>query len=313
MKAVVFLSLVFTITIALAIVIAVLNSRGDVDKPTPATTRDGALQAFTLPDNLPVMFESANPEADATQIYKDMIEYYKRNRYELDKDVPEAEVIIKLIDQLIAGMNCGRVQDRFLDQGISLKMGSDYDQAEWVKNIGLAGLTFAESLEDKKRAREVCRAVWAFGQRVFENSDLYKIRTYGRAQWISAGQSMVKNGMLNENAPAENEYWDKINLWGEAEGTYAMLDERIYKVIRTGGTPNVGDLVNIALYHGDPAYRVLAIQRLSEEKFDPRTKANEKLIIKTLEQLQGEKSSLISDAAKAAIELTVQEMHDAKW
>lgn len=309
MKPGMLLSVLFTLAVAVGVVLFYILSQGVPDSATPATTAPGALAKAQLPADLPAMFESRDAKADAAPHYLKAIDHYKRYRFKLTGDEVDSKAVEPLIDSLLAGMKADRVNPHFLDDAISSETSGALDLSLQTHRTALAALKHAETLEDKAQALLICRAVWAFGQRIFENNVIFELREAGRANFKSAANTLIKR--LDPDNEQDSEWWDRIDAWGEAESHYDQQIQRMFQLVRRSDNVQIGDVINVAIYHADPAFRIMAVQRLAELKFDPKTPANLKAIQGAVTKAKSDPDAYVVQAAHGAQRFTREDLQSA--
>lgn len=295
------------ISVVLLIVLGLLGFvafRGVADGSSNATASE-MLVKMDLPSDLPPLFISSVPNGNAARTYDKAIELYVDHRREFNSEMPRVDLINTLVSLLIDAVQHERVNQGFLDKHVPVQPGAtpDFDDAlESIPGIVLARAD--EMYQDGNAARAVlaARAVWAFGQRAFQNNTRLYIRIQGLAIMLDAGDKLFQWTSEVGDRGAKN-----VREWMAVAHEIDQRWRGKYELIARL-KPRVGDLLNIAQNDEDPSFRIAAILKLGLTKFHPGGRGNMRMITATIEDAKGDSNALIVQAGIAAAGLTRDQM-----
>lgn len=284
--------------VIVAAVFAYTFVQNAADPPTTATSPE-RLARVTLPGDAVPLVTPSDPEADATDLYRRAMGYYRANSVELDMEYPPPDKMAALVDLMLAATQAGQVQDGFLDVQISddLQAGPNFGDA--LEGVGLVLLFAAQDryqAGDKDGAIALSQAVWLLGRRAFEhNTHLYP-RITGLTMMQNAGSQL-----LVWLPPEQTVGWER--------GLRRIDDAWMAKLPIVSGTkPHIGDLTNIARNDQDPTFRLAATLRLGIAKFNPGTSGNLSAINAAIADAKADEDAKVRRAGLIADEATEAEV-----
>lgn len=307
--------LISSLMVVTIIIVLVFALRGVPEQPT-TNSRAENLKLRTDLDELPVMFDAG--DGDAWSKYEAIFDFYRENRANLDGllgeltsakgDVPNPpkEISDKAIDLYIAAMEAGTVTTSQLDGTIKLwpNAAPEIGSPESVALLAVlrASYLYYEVPDQKQRALKAAKAVWCVGQTMYQKSNRVVIRTTGLELIKAAGTEMYNWSEDGSKLGAD------MIAWTEGLNKF----ERDYWIPKSeivfGFKPNVGDLLNVALFDEDIAWKTEATLALGRIKWNARTTGNKKAIIRAIDDLMGDKEAVIRDAAKIADAFTAEDV-----
>ncbi len=278
------------------------------DSPTAATAPE-QLQKATLPPKLPAIFQSEDAAGDAGAAYDEVFKFYVNDIAEYkDQPIP-ATASDKLINLLGEAMRAGKMRDSYLDELVPMQMGLDvrpeYGSALELGGIPRIVLTRAEELKkagDDAKVLYACRALWALGQRAFENNVRLENRQAGLSIMLSAGTEMYGVAGLQPGLGACLEIW--AAALRKVQDAWNTKIQTIHNV-----RPQIGDLINIARHDQDGTFRIEATRWLGIAKFIPRHSGNARAIAAAIEAAKSDPDVRVVEAGKAAEAFTIDEFH----
>lgn len=281
-----------------------LKLGGSPDRPTPATTAPGALDKMTLPADLPTVFEPTNPQADATELYAKAFDFYEANQSRLGSSGADPQVLDQLIDLLIEAMQAGKVKPGFMDDRTPLEPGIHLGPMKTAAGIGTAIFENADRIKqrDAERGRLAVLAVWALGQRAFEDNIIFENRSAGIGNMVGAATRFMH---WQADFPEE---WSRMDRWADALTEFSLGWNRKYELLRNS-RPKIGDILQVAVYDKDPTFRVMALQRLGMLQYNPGTEANLRAIKSVIDKARSDEHPLISRVAEEAHAFTKEQFH----
>jgi hypothetical protein len=296
------LGYVISAVVVLAVLAALTWVYGMADAPT-AVTNAQALRAQTLPADLPELFTPGDPQADATPIYEQAIALYTEQRGALPRTREHDELVSALADLLIAAADAGRVQPGFMDRHIPIRIGAEPDFADSVEAIyelAVYESAYRYSHGDTQGARDLARAVWVLGRRMFqENVRLYN-RVVGMDMMESAGSMLYEMSSDDPDLSAE-----ALGAWAQAiKGIRRTWQPKLIVVM--GLDPPIGDLLNIALRDQDRMFRVEATLRLGIFKHTG-SRGNRRACLGAIQEAVDSGDPMLAQAGQAADALTLKE------
>ncbi len=304
MKLGIILSVVLVLLVS---VIGTVAYRGIADDPTSRTAPE-KLVKVALPAGLPAVFTPDEPNADATPAYQQAVAYYKAHTKELDPQKFSARAADELAALLITGLKAGKVSTPLFDDMIPVVPGALPEFGDALEVIPAVVLGRAAQLEkagDKAGAELATLAVFAFSQRLFENSVRLYIRNVGLGNLPAAGMQLYP---LLDGQPAKQEALAK---WGTAvESIGKSWDERLQFVL--GVRPQIADLIVLATKDPEMTFRLEAVLKLGVMKFNAGGRGNRRVLADAIETLKNDPDPVIAYAAKAADEFTIEQMRKMK-
>jgi hypothetical protein len=304
MKLGIILSVVLVILVS---VVGTIAYRGIADDPTPRTAPE-KLVKVALPAGLPAVFTPDEPSADATPVYQQAVAYYKAHTKELDPQKFNSRAADELAALLVTGMKAGKVSTPLFDEMIPVVPGALPEFGDALEVIPAVVLGRAAQLEkagDKAGAELNTLAVFAFSQRLFENSVRLYIRNVGLGNLPAAGMQLYP---LLDDQPAKQEALAK---WGKAvEGIGKTWDDRLQFVLSV--RPQIADLIVLSLHDQDMTFRLEAVLKLGVMKFNAGGRGNRRVLADAIATLQNDPDPVIAYAAKAADEFTIEQMRKIK-
>jgi len=149
------------------------------------------------------------------------------------------------------------------------------------------------------QANQLNRAVWALGQRAYENNVLMYPRYTGLQLMAMAGQQCFELPDQDQAA---------LTQWSLALQTVRDQWEAKLPLI-AGVAPHPGDLVNLALHDEDRTFRIAATLQLGIAKFKPGHRGNLRAIQSAIDAGRRDPDPLIVIAAGKADRLTRDQLH----
>lgn len=278
------------------------------DQPTSATS-ESKLIAVALPAGLPAMFEPTEVSKDANAAYAEVFTYYQDHFEDFIKNrqviaEPDTTSATRLTDLLITASRARKVSKPFLDDIVPMKPGGEppHDAFAVIQQVALGVAARNHESGNTGYAIDATKAVFALGQRAFENSTRYYNRWNGVVAMTDAGGQLAS---WSENDPT---LMEKLTAWDPAikkiSDSWVPKVGKIVKTLR----PQIGDLINVARNDKDLTFRVEATLQLGVAKFNPKTRGNLKAINSAIEDAKASEESMISAAGKAAEAFTIEEM-----
>lgn len=304
MKLGIILSLVLVLLLT---VVGTVAYRGIADDPTSRTAPE-KLVKVSLSAGLPAVFTPDEPNADATPLYQQAVAYYKSHTKELDPQKFSARAADELATLLISAMKAGKVSTPLFDDMIPVVPGALPEFGDALEVIPAVVLSRAAQLEkagDKAGAELATLAVFAFSQRLFENSVRLYIRNVGLGNLPAAGAQLYP--MLDGQADRQ----EALAKWGTAVETMGKAwDERLQFVL--GVRPQIADLIVLALKDPEMTFRLEAVLKLGVMKFNAGGRGNRRVLADAIAELQKDPDPIIAYAAKAADDFTIEQMRKMK-
>ncbi len=273
------------------------------DPPTRATAPE-KLAAAPLPADLPPIFEPDEPDADAAALYEKAMDLYNDHPALAGKNPPTA-LARQTTDLLIRAMNAGNVTPGFLDAYLDVDHGAQPRFGEALEGVAIVGLDRAQQLVeqgDTAGAIAANCAVWALGQRAFEDNTLLYNRFTGLQLMQMAGQQLFT---LTDHDSVDV---DALMQWGEQLQSRSTLWSEKLGIVQSP-SPKPADLVNIALHDGDRTFRIAAMLHLGVAKFNPGHRGNLRAIQSAIDTGRRDPDPLIAEAAGRADALTKDGLH----
>jgi len=301
MKLGIVLSLIFILFLSL---LGFFAYRGVADPSTNATSPT-KLSKRQLPSDLPALFMPNTPTGNAARTYSKILNLYHDHRDKFNDDEPPIEVTDQLSNLLITAMQQERVQDGFLDEHIPVQIGATpdfYDALELLPALALMRAQEAYQDGRESHAMTIARAVWALGQRAFQNN----VRLYNRLQGLTimldAGDKLLPWSLEMGGSDS-----DSIKQWMKAVNEIGEIWKAKYELL-SSLRPHKGDLLMIARKDEDISFRVAATLKLGLAKFNPGGRGNKRVIDATIGQAKNHSHSMIVQSGIAAAGLTKEQM-----
>jgi len=300
------LGIVISLVLLLILSLLGLFAFWGISDTASTTTNQKHLAKMSLPTDLGPLFVSNNPSGDTVAIYEKILDLYRENNEVWYDDTSPTELNNKLIQLLIEAMQCERVQDGFLDKHIAVQPGATPDFDDALESIPGIALAWAEQMYDEGKvahAISATRAVWALGQRAFQNNTRLYIRLQGLTIMLDAGDQLLPwTSQVSGLSELQISEWMKVahkidQVWSDKYELIARL------------RPRIGDLLNIARHDEDTSFRVAAILKLGLTKFNPGGRGNKRVILDTIEDAKNHSDPLIIQAGIAAAAMTSEQMH----
>lgn len=277
-----------------------------ISDASSGATNQKNLAKMDLPTDLQSLFISNNPSGDAVAIYEKILDLYRDKSELWYSDNPPTELNNTLIQLLIEAMQCERVQNGFLDKHIAVQPGATPDFDDALESIPGIALAWAEQMYDEGKvghAISATRAVWALGQRAFQNNTRLYIRSQGLTIMLDAGDQLLP-WTRQVNGLSEQQINDWMKVAHEIDQVWTTKYELTARL-----RPRIGDLINIARHDKDTSFRVAAILKLGVVKFNPGGRGNRRVILDTIEEAKNHSDPLIIQAGIAAAAMTSEQMH----
>ncbi len=278
--------------------------RGMTDPPTVATNTS-MLEKKLLPSELPPLFIPITPNGDAARIYNQLFILYMDHHETFLHDLPPKELADTVVNLLIEAMQHERVKPGFLDDHIPVQPGATPDFAEALEMIPAVALGRAEEHYQEgnvARAVLITRAVWALGQRAFENNMRLYNRSQGLTVMLDAGDRLFHwSGEVDPDSVENVRQW--MGVVHEVDKVWRNKYELLSRL-----KPHIGDLLNIARHDEDPSFRIAAVLKLGQVKFNPGGRGNNRVIMDTIEEAKADPDPLIVQAGIAAASLTPEQL-----
>lgn len=295
------LSLIFVLFLGL---LGFFAFRGVADPPTSATSIS-KLAKRELPSNLRALFIPNIPNGDASRTYGKILDLYQDRREDFNVDLPSREVTDQLVSLLISAMQQERVETGFLDEHIPIQPGATPDFHDALELLpGLALMRADEAYEEGRKpdAIRITRAVWAFGQRAYQNN----VRLYNRLQGLTI---MLDTGDMLLPWTVEMGTIDSqsIREWMKVIDEIDQVWQSKYELLASL-RPRMGDLLHIAKEDQDTSFRVAATLKLGLAKFNPGGRGNKRVIDDIIEKAKAHSDPLMVQAGIAAAALTKEQM-----
>lgn len=279
--------------------------RGVADLTTHASSSD-KLVKMQLPTDLAPLFVPTLPNGNSARTYSRVLDLYQDHRETLNANVPPPAFIDEMVALLMEAMQQQRVRRGFLDERIPVQPGATPDFFDALESIPGLALMRADELHQEGRTSHAllaAQAVWALGQRAFQDNTRLYNRLQGLTIMLDAGEKMLPWAELTQPSSDTNiRQWMKViheidQVWRAKHELLASLK------------PHVGDLLNIAQNDEDPSFRVAAILRLGLAKFNPGGRGNKRVIDMIIQEAKNDTDPLIVQAGIAAAGLTREQMH----
>jgi len=294
--------------IALLVVGIIVMSRGKAQAPTDASGPE-ALAPLTYPDNLPTFYTPIDATTPANAHYDDALSYAISNRRKLvyrAGEQPDSGTANHIADLLIRGMNAKQVNAPMFDDRLPMQPNPtpDYgDSLEWMIDAAKWAATDAEERGNTDRAKEITHAIFAFGQRLYENNKRFYHRVTG---WQTMTEAINMLYMFSEDGSDDEKLYK--DLYDQMYAQWQRWDKKLNKVVKAL-RPNFGDLIRIAENDGDVGVRIMATMQLGIAKFaKSRGEGNDAAIRRTIEKLKEDDEPLVAEAAKAAEAFTAEDV-----
>ena len=271
-----------------------------VDSPTDRTTGE-AIQKQTFPDDLEPLFEPIEPDADATSAYRKAV---SRVRELPEGRSPTRRLKERLAEDLKDAMAAAKVADGLFDEAIPYAPMPQPELGNALARVPDLVLAYARGRYEVGKnaaATEATRAVWAFGYRLFRNSE----RLYNRRQGLGMLRAATRQLTTMGDRVGLDE--KRIERWGSRIQEIHRIWRRKLRLVRSS-KPHVGDLLHVAREDGDVTFRIAAILHLGVAKFAPGTPGNEQAIKRTIRQAVESDNPAIARAGKAAEAFTKEQL-----
>lgn len=276
-----------------------LVTSSPADSPTNATSAERLVKSDTLA-NLPAVFTPDQPEASANEHYRNALDLYKQQERAFANEMVAQGLADRLIGHLVAGMRAGQVSRPFIDDMIPTRRGATPDFGDALEMIPFVVIQRAQSAidaRDEAYALQSLQALWAFGQRLYQESVRFHNRHQGLMIMNMAGTELYK---LKHLDPALE---PALTRWGpEVQKITAAWQPKMETIFVV--RPHMGNLINIARNDQDPTFRVEAILALGPKKFSAGSRGNERAIEEVLEAAKGDANALVVEAGAASAAFT---------
>jgi hypothetical protein len=271
-----------------------------VDAATDAS-RDEVLVRYVLPEGLPAVF-TAGASGDATGDYEAAIELHEQHKHDLRGKSPPAEVVGKLRSQLVTAAKKATVAQGFLDQRIPLVPGASTEYGDAPTKIASVVLGNLKGLKEVDQVR-AARAVFAFGQRIYEENVRISARRAGLMVMTSAGltlESLLKGAERDAVTQWINSISKLLDKW----------DEKLKAIHQMAG--NAGDLIRFANRDGDLGFRVEAMLQLGMAQYLTDSGNNRRAIRNALSDNVNSPEPMLAKAATAALNFTREQVRQVR-
>ncbi len=153
-----------------------------------------------------------------------------------------------------------------------------------------------------EEARETVLAVWALGQRGFENNVRMFNRLPGLTMMGTAEQWLMS--VAKKDAALDVKV---LSAWAAAiKDVQTAWRPKLQVILNID--PPIGDLINIAQHDKDRTFRIAATQRLGIAKFTGNSDADQQAAKDAIASLKKSDDALVAEAAQAADALTLQQL-----
>ncbi len=300
MKLGIFISLAFVLILAVVVVVKVMPH---ADPPTRDTAPD-KLKLVALDPAMPRLYQITDATEDAMTHYNAAIEYFQRNRNDLQRSTPSDEHADALADHLVKAMHAGQVPEGFLDQQTPIKVGMGQNTGDLPAVIAavlkvLEDRAKNESLTEKDQ--QTAMALFALGERSFRKNVLIGNRQFGLSLMIDGGGYLGAYALQQEGRTT-----DDLNTVGDEVNK--VIDAWMPKLrVIMGTDPHVGDLLNVAQNDEDRTFRIAATTQLGIAKFTDGSPGNRSAIAAYLDKAKRSDDRLLAQAAEAADGLTLED------
>lgn len=292
------------VMLAVLSLLGFIASRGVSDPTTTATSAEKLAQK-QLPQQLPPVFLPSIPNGDASRFYTRALDFYRDNHETLQYDAPPKNLGDALVDLLIDAMQCQQVSHGFLDKHLPMQPGAMPDFDDALETIHSIVLLRAEQMYQEGNVAHAIlatRAVWALGQRAYDNNTRLYNRVQGLTIMLDAGEKLYPwTGEMGGRTEQHIRDWMKVIH--EIDQAWRAKYEQIAKI-----RPHVADLVNIAENDQDTTFRIAAVLKLGVAKFKPGGRGNKRTIMAAIEQAKSASDPLLVQAGIAAAGLTAEQM-----
>lgn len=302
------LGVILSVVLVLALgAIIFLSTQGVADQPTSAT-RAEKLQKAVLDPSLPRMVDAGSPDLDAARAYDKVFALYADNTKVYDKrDVPQS-MADKMTGLLIDAMAAGKVEAPFIDEYVPMdltKRPEFGDALEAINDVVGTRITALTERGDAPYAIKASLALWAMGQRMVERCVRMHNRRAGLIMMKTAGEKLFA---LADKADDRPTLKDDLTKWAAALNRIEVAWNEKIQMIWKPKHDSVADLARIAKDDQDPTFRVEAMLYLGVAKFNPRSNANKRMMLATIEAGKSDAHPMIVQAAQAADALTREQM-----
>jgi len=266
------------------------------------------LEAQQLPDSLPSLFTTIEPDDDAGGIYLKTVRMYTRNQRRLSGDRPDKDLIVEIEDLLQDAMDAGRVTQPFLDDQIPWTTAPtpEFEGAlEGILDVMTVRAQAHFDANDDKEILKTARVTFAFGYRLFKHCKRLYNRRVGMDMMESALSWMGSAVEWIDDGEAKLQAWESALL--------AVRDSWNTKIkIVHSVKPHIGDLLNIAKNDQDITFRAAALLHLGIAKFNPGNAGNKRAIDNAIEEALQNGNEMIAKAAQGAKDFTKEELRKVR-
>ncbi len=278
---------------------------GVADPPTAATS-PVHLEKMVLPTDLSPIFIPSAPQGDAARVYDRVLDLYQDHRDTfMTEDYPPTSLTNAMVSLMIEAMQQEKVKQGFLDDHIPVQPGATPDFQEALEAIPELVLIRADEMYREGNtalAISATRAVWALGQRAFQNNQRLYNRAQGLTIMLDAGEKLLS--WISESRAADS---DNVRQWMKTIHETDKVWRTKYE-LTARLRPHIGDLLNIARNDNDISFRVAATLQLGVAKFNPGGRGNRRVILSTIEQAKSSSDPLVVQAGIAAARMTPEQL-----
>lgn len=308
MKLGIILSVVIVLVLA---AVLFFTTQGVADLPTGATRGD-KLEKVSLPPGLPRIVEPGDPTIEASRAYDKVFALYTERRKDFDRDPVPPMLADQLTGLVIDALPAGKFSEGFIDEFVPVNLLDEIEFREALEVVAeVVGKRVSTAIEkgDIPYAAKASYGLWAMGQRLFEHTVRMHNRRNGLIMMKTAG---AKLATIADKLPERPKLGAELGEWATAlQKIEAAWNDKL-KIILVPETPSVADLAHIARDDKDPSFRVEAMLYLGVAKFNPKSPANKRMVLKTIKDGMSDPDPLIAKAATAADAMTKEEMRKMK-
>ncbi len=304
MKIALAILLISTVVVGSALLVVL---RKPIDRPTVEIAK--AMAVIALPEDLPELPLGPNTSGrEPREIYDQLIELYRSTpgQWRLGRVTVDTEQMRRAETLMIELSECGPFAAGFLDQQTPMVFSGSHPDALALISL-ISAMTvdrFAELREEERwnDAERLGLALTTVGRQLLASNTLIPNRILG-LRTLAGGidQLNLMASELNLTDPASVRAWQLA-----VNDTIKRLETKVGQLNRT--QPHVGDVIHVARYDEDPAFRAHAVMTMAWVQYRPGTKGNLQAMRRAIKNgLQSETPS-IREAAEYARDFTVEDV-----
>ena len=289
-----------------------------VSAPTPFAA-DAADNAVTIPVPAQTVFGAKPEDCDAAQAYSEAIALYRKEPGTYDDvaaGISRASDASRLpaIRRLIEAKDCGQMT-LFVAEPHRVVRYGEVPEIEALRNVGRAAVRVGLMQQQAGRNADAVQcylAAFALGAKLYDERLTYRELLVGN-ELMGEGGVAFSRLSFNTGETARSESAQKFEAARRTTYTSNVLPvaQKLISVDARVVSQHAGDVFYLAERAGDRMWRVEAILALGRMRFfvgEARRLGDQRGATRQLKQLVNDKDPVIRAAAKAALDLTREQM-----